>query len=120
MLPLDFHRSILPRIAAPLLAGLLIAASHGPRAEERLSRVIGSSPMRDTHGVYILPGHDGYALVECLTLKKGCGKAVADSWCEAHGHGPAQAFGRADDITGSVGAASASIDADAAIVTCGE
>jgi hypothetical protein len=108
MLPLEFPRFILPRIAAPLLAGLALAASHGPsRAEE-------------ARGVYILPGHDGYALVECLTQKKGCGKAVADSWCEAHGHGPAQAYGRADDITGSVGAASASLDADSAIVTCGE
>ena len=27
---------------------------------------------------------------------------VADAWCEAHGHGVAVAFGRADDVTGAV------------------
>lgn len=110
MLPIEFQRFILPRIVAPLLAGLLLAASHGQARAD------------DSHGVYVLPGHDGYALVECLTQKRGCGKAVADSWCEAHGHGPAQAYGRADDITGAVGASAggAPIDADAAIVTCGE
>lgn len=111
MLSIEFQRFILPRIAVPLLAGLVLAASHGQ-----------ARAAADAHGVYVIPGHDGYALVECITQKKGCGKIVADSWCESHGHGPAQAYGRADDITGSVGAAAASVklDADAAVVTCGE
>jgi hypothetical protein len=51
--------------------------------------------------------------------KRECGKIVADSWCEAHGHGPAVGFGAADDVTGAISASSTASRA-AAMVTCSE
>ncbi|WP_292533590.1 hypothetical protein [Methylocystis sp.] len=69
---------------------------------------------------YVISDQEGYGLLECLTGKADCGQIVADSWCAAHGHGAARAFGRADDVTAStdVKATGASIQPDAAIVAC--
>jgi hypothetical protein len=105
---------ILPRIAAPLLGGLLLAAAfqNGARAEALAPSAT---------NVYVISGAEGYGVVECLTEKKDCGKIVADSWCEAHGHGLAKAFGRADDMTASIGPTPARLaEASSAIVACGE
>jgi len=71
---------------------------------------------------FVIPANDGYGLGECLTGGKPCGRIVADAWCEAHGQGPARAFGRAEDITAAISAASTK-DAAAPgsiIVSCGE
>lgn len=111
MFHVESERLIVSRIVAPLIGGLLLAAAcqTGARA----------APGESSRGIYVIPGHEGYGIVECLTQKRECGKVVADSWCEAHGHGPALSFGRADDITGSTGRArSEPISADAAIVAC--
>lgn len=69
---------------------------------------------------YVISDQEGYGLTECLTRKADCGKIVADSWCAAHGHGVARAFGRADDVTASidVNATRAPIEPDAAVVAC--
>ena len=69
---------------------------------------------------YVIADQEGYGLTECLTRKADCGKIVANSWCAAHGHGAARAFGRADDVTASidVNATRASIEPDAAVVAC--
>ena len=104
--------SVLPRIIAPLMAALMAAAAFQGRAEAAPSRQI-----------YVISDAEGYGVVECLTQKRDCGKIVADSWCEAHGHGVAVAFGRADDITASI--PKASIDAKqmsggAAIISCAD
>lgn len=110
----EFQRFILPRIAAPLLGGLLLAAASQSGAHAAAGDA--------SRGVYVIADHEGYGVVECLTQKKDCGKIVADSWCEAHGHGPALAFGRADDLTASIGPAASrsAADAGAAVVACGE
>jgi hypothetical protein len=103
--------SILPRIIAPLLAALMAAAAFQGRAE--------AAP---AHQIYVISDTEGYGVVECLTQKRDCGKIVADSWCEAHGHGAAVAFGRADDITASI--PKAVVDSNqgsgAAIISCAE
>ena len=46
------------------------------------------------------------------------GKTVADAWCEAHGHGPALAYGLASDLTASIGHVAPKIDKDAVVITC--
>ncbi len=107
---LKFWAPIGRRAFASLFAGVLIVAgcSFGAYAEAGPS------------AAYIISDQEGYGLLECLTGKNDCGQIVADSWCAAHGHGAARAFGRADDVTASTEAKAtgASIEPDAAIVAC--
>jgi hypothetical protein len=76
----------------------------------------------DSPTTFIIPANDGYGLGECLTGGRPCGRIVADAWCEAHGRGPARAFGRAEDITASI--ANVSTKEQAApgsfVVSCGQ
>ncbi|HZY13089.1 MAG TPA: hypothetical protein VFE89_10100 [Beijerinckiaceae bacterium] len=71
---------------------------------------------------FVIPANDGYGLGECLTGGKPCGRIVADAWCEAHGRGPARAFGRAEDIIASIASISAKEQATPGsfIVSCGQ
>jgi hypothetical protein len=68
----------------------------------------------------VISDSEGYGVVECITQNRECGRIVADSWCEAHGHGMAKAFGRADDITASIGSSAPRPEQGAAIVACNE
>ncbi|PWB79947.1 MAG: hypothetical protein C3F11_19300 [Methylocystaceae bacterium] len=107
-----FERLFAPRISALIVGGLMLASAwqSGSRA----------ASLDASRGMYVISDHEGYGIVECLTQKRECGKIVADSWCESHGRGPALAFGRADEITASIGPAASgpTIDAEAAIVAC--
>jgi hypothetical protein len=107
-----FDASAWPRIIAPLLAGLTLAAAYQNNSQ--------AAPA--ARPSYVISEHDGYGVIECLTQKKDCGKIVADSWCEAHGHGPAAAYGRADDITASIETQSPTAPRGSgdAIITCSE
>ena len=107
-----YNESIWPRIVVPLLAGLLFSAAYQNGAQATPAAVPS----------YVISDSDGYGVVECLTQKADCGKIVADSWCESHGHGPARAFGHADDVTASIDVKTPhpSQKPGAAIVTCGE
>ncbi len=100
------------RAFAPLLAGVLIAAGCAWSADAE------SSP----GGAYVISDQEGYGLLECLTQKDDCGKIVADSWCAAHGHGAARAFGRADDLTASIDSTAAQLPQkpDAAVIACAQ
>jgi hypothetical protein len=76
----------------------------------------------ESAATFVIPANDGYGLAECITAGKPCGRIVADAWCEAHGQGPARAFGRSEDITASIANASTK-DAGppgSIIVSCGE
>ena len=81
------------RILAPLLAGLVLAS-----AAQQSSR---AAPAEDN--VYTI-ADDGYGLGDCVAQRKECGKAVADAWCESHGHGAALAYGSASEVTGAIAA----------------
>lgn len=98
------------RALARLLAGVLMGAGYA----------CGAYAETGANATYVISDQEGYGLLECLTRHSDCGKVVADSWCESHGHVAAKAFGRADDMTASVekGAARASFEAGAAIVAC--
>jgi hypothetical protein len=103
-----FERSPWLHFLTPLLCGLAIAAAlHGDGH---------AAPQN----VYVLSDADGYGLAECISQKRDCGKIVADSWCEAHGHGPAMAFGGAEDVTGAISASSKSPAPGAAMVSCAD
>lgn len=78
------------RIVAPLLAGLALASA------AQQSR---AAPAQEH--VYTI-SDDGYGLGDCVAQRRECGKAVADAWCESHGHGLAVAFGSVSEITGAI------------------
>ncbi|WP_457796368.1 hypothetical protein [Methylocystis sp. S23] len=102
--------SLWPRVAAPLVAGLLVSAAYHSNVQ--------AAPM----ATYVVSDQDGYGVMECLTQKSACGKIVADAWCESHGHGPSLAYGRAEDITASITADAPRQPAQpgAAVVSCSE
>jgi hypothetical protein len=104
-----FEQTPWMRLLVPLAAGAAMAAAcHGEtRAAER-------------GAVYVLSDNDGYGLNDCISQRRECAKIVADSWCEAHGHGPALAFGGAEDVTGATGVTLKPVVAGAAIVSCAD
>jgi hypothetical protein len=70
---------------------------------------------------FFIAASEGYGVQDCLGGEGGCGQVVADAWCEAHGHGPALAFGRTDDVTGAIAASlTQKMPAGEYFVTCGE
>jgi len=110
-IPLKFEGSVLPRLLAPLLAGLLVSAAYNSGAQAET-----------TPSAYVISDQDGYGVLECLTQRSDCGKIVADAWCESHGHGPARAFGRAEDLTAAIpdAASRQPPETGAAVVSCSD
>lgn len=51
---------------------------------------------------YTIAPEDGYGISDCMHDGQDCGRVIADSWCESHGHTRALAFGLKSDFTGSV------------------
>ncbi|MGD0639846.1 MAG: hypothetical protein ABSC22_03775 [Roseiarcus sp.] len=78
---------------------------------------IGGGRAGEAHS-FIIAANDGYGVQDCLGEGGECGRVVADAWCEAHGHGAALSFGRADDVTGAINAATN--PGASYVVTCGE
>ena len=98
------------RIVVPLGVGLIALATiaRGPVQAQ-------TAPEART---YIIGSAEGYGIVDCFVDGVSCGKTVANSWCEAHGHGPALAFGLASDMTATIGQPQVKIDKDAVVITC--
>jgi hypothetical protein len=93
----------------PLLFSLPMAASPA-----------GQSQAAAAHA-FIVSATDGYGVQDCLGDGDECGRIVADAWCEAHGHGAALTYGRAEDVTGAIRLASAGDKAPAPyVITCGD
>ncbi len=51
---------------------------------------------------YVIPSSDGYGIGDCMHSGMDCGRVIADSWCESHGHAHVLAFGTVEDVTGSL------------------
>ncbi len=98
------------QLAAPLAAALL-AVSAGQAT---------SRAQADTGHMLVIPASDGYGFDDCLSANKACGHVIADAWCEAHGMSAAVSFGRAEDITASIGDRkdAPKIDPGAFVVSC--
>ncbi len=80
----------------------------------------GQDPAAQGH-IFIIAAADGYGVEDCLAEGGECGRVVADAWCEAHGHGPAIAFGLADDVTDAIaGGVSAKSSTRPYMVRCGD
>ena len=98
------------QIAAPMAAALL-AVSAG-QASSRAQAAEASHML-------VIPASDGYGFDDCLSANKACGHVIADAWCEAHGMAAAISFGRAEDITASIGDRQvAKIEPGAFVVSC--
>ncbi len=103
-------KSFAPQLIAPLFAGLLAAT--GACAVE--------SPAKP-RPLYVIADNDGYGIVDCVRERRDCGKLVADSWCESHGHRAAIAFGPAEDVTATIkDGAPQQATAAAAVVACAD
>ena len=81
-------RALAGVIVAPLLAALALmpASSRPSHAAEN----------------YVIPSSDGYGIGECMHAGVDCGRVIADSWCESHGHAHVLAFGTVEDVTGAI------------------
>jgi hypothetical protein len=55
--------------------------------------------------LFVITDQEGYGTGECLERQGGCGKIIADSFCESKGFKLADFYRRAqaDEVTGSVG-----------------
>jgi len=51
---------------------------------------------------YVVPATDGYGISDCMHSGSACGRVIADSWRESHGHAHALAFGTVEDVTGAI------------------
>ncbi len=54
--------------------------------------------------LFVITDQEGYGTGECLEKQGGCGKIIADSFCESKGFRAAEFFRRADadELTGSI------------------
>ncbi len=99
------------QIAAAAAAGLIALSA---------SRI---SLHAQTNHMLVIPASDGYGFDDCLVGNKACGRVIADAWCEAHGMAASVSFGRADDITASIGTRDAALrkpDPGTFIVNCSD
>ncbi len=84
-------------LAAALSAGLLASG---------LSLAQNSKPaLSDTRQtLFIITDQEGYGTGECLEKQGGCGKIIADSFCESKGFKLSEFYRKAnpDDVTGSI------------------
>ena len=103
------HRIAPPRrLLLPLGAGLIILTSalKGPALAD--------------NATFVISANEGYGIIDCLADGVACGRIVADAWCEAHGKGPAVAFGLAADVTASIGKPVPKTQPGDVIISCGE
>ena len=101
-------------IILPVLAGLILPAA-----------VAWPSHAAES---YTIPASDGYGIGECMQSGNDCGRVMADSWCEAHGHADALAYGTNEDVTGAIKASDTATPAPASatgtsgdiVIRCGD
>ena len=80
--------------AAPLAWGLTLAAAQGGRPP----------PAEPKQTLFVITDQEGYGTGECLERQGGCGKVIADSFCESKGFKASEFHRKAslDDITGAL------------------
>jgi hypothetical protein len=54
--------------------------------------------------LFVITDQEGYGTAECLDKQGGCGKIIADSFCESKGFKLADFYrkAKAEDVTGSI------------------
>lgn len=71
---------------------------------------------------FVFAATDGYGVADCLSGADGCGRLVADAWCESSGFNRALTWRKAEasDVTASSGALITRDSGGAIVVTCGD
>ena len=72
---------------------------------------------------YTISGNDGYGIAECMKTGSECGRVIADSWCESHGHAHALGYEMGEDVTGALPASTVPVVKVAAgdvVIRCGD
>ncbi len=73
---------------------------------------------------YVIPSSDGYGIGDCMHAGMDCGRVIADSWCESHGHAHVLAFGTVEDVTGAIQASTrpepVKADPGDIVIRCGD
>ena len=73
---------------------------------------------------YVIPSSDGYGIGDCMHAGVDCGRVIADSWCESHGHAHVLAFGTVEDVTGAIQASNTGPalkgNPDDIVIRCGD
>jgi hypothetical protein len=87
-------RSIIVRPAAILALGLAVVALPTLATNEAVGR----------QSLFVITDQEGYGTGECLERQGGCGKIIADSFCESKGFKLADFYRKAaaDEVTGSI------------------
>ncbi len=104
-MPTKAMPAVLPRLMIGMLAAVTLDTA---QAAESAS--------------YTIPASDGYGIVECLRAGSDCGRGLANSWCEAHGHAHAIAYGSTEDVTGTITASDKvfQVAAGDIVIRCGD
>ena len=82
---------------------------------------IASSAQAQESANYTISDNDAYGIADCMHSGSDCGRVMADSWCEAHGHVHALAYGSGQDVTGSLASAGTVIQVASrdVVIRCG-
>jgi hypothetical protein len=86
--------SILARPAAALALGFAIIALPNAATHDAVAR----------QSLFVITDQEGYGTGDCLERQGGCGKIIADSFCESKGFKLADFYRKAapDEVTGSI------------------
>jgi hypothetical protein len=65
---------------------------------------LATNPSPTRQNLFVITDQEGYGTGECLERQGGCGKVIADSFCESKGWKTAEFYRRAerDEVTGSI------------------
>lgn len=99
---------------------LLIAAALLPLAGASFGVVHAAPGAVPEPLAFAVPTEDGYGIDTCMQGGSNCGQAVANAFCEAHGHLKAVAFGTADITASTSGAAMQTARDGDVMIRCGD
>jgi hypothetical protein len=93
---ISFRLSVCALAAAALGLAAAISASSANTAR--------NAEKDQRQKLFIISDQGGYGTGECLDKPEGCGKIIADSFCESKGFSAADFYRRADadEVTGSI------------------
>ena len=87
------------RLSIAAMVGMMTVSSIVVASEEKTGPRSGNR-----QSLFVITDQEGYGTGDCLSKTGGCGKIIADSFCESQGFKAAEYYRLADpdDITGSI------------------
>jgi hypothetical protein len=99
MLPAETAAGIAPMPLAKLVATAVLATG----AAAMVPSTLAANGASGRQALFVITDQEGYGTGECLEKPGGCGKIIADSFCESKGWKAADFYRKAapDEVTGS-------------------